>query len=305
MSTTPIPRAAVQAMADRAKQLVLTTAWIGNADNLRFAQGSLGALTSLLQVPSAAEFLARRDASVGGYQPATGFQAAWAALPVGAKNFTLVEVQEFLRSHGVQVTPHPVANSHIDTVRNLKNSEVPPIDLNDKHDAARADVNNGSGLHTAAPVVDATILPPAPGQHWPAQSGTYLGIAPAEGDLPARHLVALDIEAPTKLNWANAVTWATGLGNGARLPTQFEAMIAFTIAKSTFKKEYHWTGTQYSSINAFALVFEYGDSYWLSKSNEFRVRPFRGLALQTFTPLSLQNLTGEAGPQNFSPAGAA
>jgi len=147
--------------------------------------------------------------------------------------------------------------------------------------------------------------PPAPGQHWPAQSGTYLGIAPAEGDLPARHLVALDIEAPTTLNWANAIKWATALGNGARLPTQLEAMIAFTIAKSTFKKEYHWTGTQHSSFYAFAQDFESGDSYWYYESYEFRVRPFRGLALQTFTPLSLQNATGEAGPQNFSPAGAA
>lgn len=147
--------------------------------------------------------------------------------------------------------------------------------------------------------------PPAPGQHWPAQGGTYLGIAPAEGDLPARHLVALDIEAPTKLKWADAIKWATDLGHGARLPTQLEAMIAFTIAKSAFKKEYHWTGTQTSSSNAFAQDFECGFSYWRYLNHDFRVRPFRGLALQTFTPLSVQPLTGEAGPQNFSPAEAA
>ncbi|MEG7688989.1 hypothetical protein U2044_15460, partial [Listeria monocytogenes] len=55
--------------------------------------------------------------------------------------------------------------------------------------------------------------PPAPGQHWPAQGGTYIGIASAEGDLPARHLVALDIEPPKEqMNWADAVKWAQSLG---------------------------------------------------------------------------------------------
>lgn len=127
--------------------------------------------------------------------------------------------------------------------------------------------------------------PPAPGQHWPAQGGTYIGIGSAEGDLPARHVVALDIEAPELMNHADAIQWALSLGNGARLCTQLEAVHAYTTAKHAFKPGLHWTGTQGSSINAFAQDFEYGFSYWFHKGSQRLVRPFRGLDLQTFTPL--------------------
>lgn len=129
--------------------------------------------------------------------------------------------------------------------------------------------------------------PPLPGHPWPAQGGTYIGIAPAEGNLPARHLVMLDIEPSTKLNWANAVQWAQTHGNGARLPTQLEALFAFTTAKAAFKPEWHWTLTQYDRSNAFCQSFQYGGSGWDFKDGELRVRACRGLALQTFTPLSL------------------
>lgn len=129
--------------------------------------------------------------------------------------------------------------------------------------------------------------PPAPGQHWPAQGGTYIGIASAEGDLPARHLVALDIEPPKEqMNWADAVKWAQSLGNGARLCTQLEGVHAYTTAKQAFKTSgYYWTGTQGSRYGAFVQVFEYGYSDWDDKDYEHRVLAFRGLALQTFTPL--------------------
>jgi len=129
--------------------------------------------------------------------------------------------------------------------------------------------------------------PPAPGHPWPAQGGTYIGIAPAEGNLPARHLVVLDIEPSTKLTWANAVQWAQTHGNGARLPTQLEALFAFTTAKAAFKPEWHWTLTQNDRGGAFCQSFEGGYSSWGGKECELRVRACRGLALQTFTPLSL------------------
>ncbi len=127
--------------------------------------------------------------------------------------------------------------------------------------------------------------PPAPGHPWPAQGGTYIGIAPAEGNLPARHLVALDIVG--EFTWPEAVKWATSHGNGARLPTQLEAMLAFTTAKAAFKPVYHWTLTQISPGLAFVQGFEYGSSNWGRKDGSRLVRPFRGLALQTFTPLTL------------------
>jgi hypothetical protein len=45
------------------------------------------------------------------------------------------------------------------------------------------------------------------------------------------------------------------------------------------------TGTQDSRGGAFVQDFEYGGSSWDGKGGEHRVRAFRGLALQTFTPL--------------------
>lgn len=147
--------------------------------------------------------------------------------------------------------------------------------------------------------------PPAPGQHWPAQGGIYIGIASAEGDLPARHLVALDIE-PSKerMDWADAVKWAASIGNGARLCTQLEGVHAYTTARHAFKTNgYYWTGTQTSRYYAFVQGFETGLSFWGIKGYERRVRAFRGLALQTFTPL----ITVAAGDsaENFSTAAGA
>lgn len=110
---TTIDRSAVEAMHNRAKQLVLTQAWLGKAGGLSFAQGALGAYAGLLNSEGAA-FGAARDASLGGYQPLAGFEAAWAALPASAKHFTLAKMQEFLRAHGVEVAPDAVANGNVD-----------------------------------------------------------------------------------------------------------------------------------------------------------------------------------------------
>lgn len=151
-----IERSAVQAMHNRAKQLVLTQAWLGKAEGLRFAQGALSALHSIIE-GLGAPFAAQRDASMGGYRALAGFEAAWAALPVGAKNFTLVEAQEFLSAHGVEVATDALANSKVDTVSNLEDGMVPAINGNDEHDSTRADVGDGSGLHDS-PFLDHAIV---------------------------------------------------------------------------------------------------------------------------------------------------
>lgn len=304
MQTTAIDRSAVEAMHNRAKQLVLIQALLNKADGLRFAQGAMSELGALLTC-SGPSFAAGRDASMGGYQPLAGFETAWAALPDGAKNFTLSEVQEFLRAHGIEVSTDAITDRQVNGVNQLKNRIVTAINGHDEHHSASTDLNNGSGLHaTTSVVVDTPIVaqPPAPGQHWPAQGGTYIGIASAEGDLPARHLVALDIKPPKEqMNWADAVKWAQALGNGARLCTQLEGVHAYTTAKQAFKTSgYYWTGTQYSRISAFVQDFEDGSSVWYGKGSEHRVRAFRGLALQTFTPL-ISVAAGDSA-ENFSPA---
>lgn len=128
--------------------------------------------------------------------------------------------------------------------------------------------------------------PPHPGQHWPEQGGTYIGIAPAESTLPMRHLVVLDAKPAKRLTWEKAIAWAQEQDNGARLPTQLEAMFAFTISRTAFEPNWHWTGTQHSRHDAFVQDFEYGSSSFGNKDFEHRVRAFRGLALQTFAPLT-------------------
>lgn len=171
-------------------------------------------------------------------------------------------------------------------------------DAQDAFEAYRASVlaSNLAGaplttLAAAATAASATTTPPLPGQPWPAQGGTYIGIAPAEGTLPMRHLVALDIapgdDATTERNWADACAWAIAQGNGARLPTQLEALFAYTTSKAAFAKDLYWTGTQGGRTCAFYQSFAYGNSYWRGKDYELRCRAFRGFDLHTFTPLPL------------------
>jgi len=155
---TNIERSAVEAMHNRARQLVLTCGYLGNAKNLRFAQGCLSSLSYLLRGGGA--FAAARDASIGGYQPATGFEAAWAGLPVGAKNLSLAEVQEFLRVNGVEITPDAVTDSQISAVRQLKDREVAAVNLDDEHSPVCVDPNNGAVLHGAAFDVVSRIVKP-------------------------------------------------------------------------------------------------------------------------------------------------
>lgn len=146
---TFISRACVAAMHNRAKQLVLTQAWLGKPDGLKFAQGLLNGTGSLLDAKGA-EFCAARDESFGGYQPLAGFETAWACLPVGVERFTLAQVQEFLRSHGVEIPADAISDSQINVVIQFKDNVLPVIDGDDGHDAALTNFNNSASLHLAS-----------------------------------------------------------------------------------------------------------------------------------------------------------
>jgi hypothetical protein len=131
--------------------------------------------------------------------------------------------------------------------------------------------SNGETAIVATPQATVyTLTPPAPGQHWPEQGGIYIGIAAAETDadtgitLPMRHVIALDAADPEPcLPWAKAITWAASLGNGARLPTRIEAIMAYNVAAAAFNQDdWYWTGTQHSRISAFVQGFEDGNSHW-------------------------------------------
>lgn len=151
-----VNRASIEAMYNRFGQLMLTCAALNNAPRLSFAQGGFNALRSILESKIAAR-AAKSDASVGGYQPLAGFEAAWAALPVGAERFTLTQMQEFLGANGVDISSYAVSNSQFDAVKQFKDGAVCAVNGNDEHSAARADLDDGSGLHGFTPLVCATV----------------------------------------------------------------------------------------------------------------------------------------------------
>lgn len=143
-----IDRGAVQALHDRAKQLVLTMGCLGKSKELSFAQGALCELSALLK-SEAPGFLAQRAALMGGYQPLAGFEAAWAALPEGAERYTLAEVQQFLTSHGVEISADAITHGNFYAASGFEYDKVSSVvDIHNEHDAAQADLNDDAGLHT-------------------------------------------------------------------------------------------------------------------------------------------------------------
>ena len=118
------------------------------------------------------------------------------------------------------------------------------------------------------------------GQRWPYQSGIYAGIARGMDSEPDGHLILLP-EIPEKdLCWADAVKWAEGLGDGARLPTRFESALLYANLQDKLDSDrWHWTGTQYSSYHAWFQHFNYGNQYDRYKDVEARARAVRRFSI--------------------------
>jgi len=95
-----------------------------------------------------------------------------------------------------------------------------------------------------------TITPPVT-QPWPAHGGIYAGIAAPDADQPERHVVLLTDKPPKAMNHKQATEWAASLGNGARLPTRFEAALIYANLRDKVedKSEWYWTSTPYSDGN--------------------------------------------------------
>ena len=130
----------------------------------------------------------------------------------------------------------------------------------------------------AAPV--AAQPAPAIGQPWPGIGGIYAGVSRGENGEPGAHLVPLNALPERDLNWHDAVKWAEGLGDGARLPTRFESALLYANVQDKLDTErWHWTGTQYSSGNAWDQNFHNGDQYYDGKKFEARARAVRRLIL--------------------------
>jgi len=125
------------------------------------------------------------------------------------------------------------------------------------------------------PSVPATSTPSI-GEIWPEQGGIYAGVSRGEDGAPDAHLVLLEAVPEQDLNWADALKWADGLGNGARLPTRFEAALLYANLHDKLDTErWHWTGTQSSASSAWIQYFSYGIQSDGSKSSEARARAVR------------------------------
>lgn len=142
------------ALHNRAIQQLLIGAWLGKAENVAFAKGSISVLRSLER--GAGAKAAAKDASLGGYQPAACIQAAWARLPVDLERLTMAQVKDFLRTQGVEFPTDDVTQLQINGVQQLEDDKVSALDVNDEHPPAWAELNDGSG-HGVSHVVGADV----------------------------------------------------------------------------------------------------------------------------------------------------
>ena len=143
--------AEIQALLNPAKRMLFLNAIAGNERPVVWAQAAIKTLNSLKD--GVGTRAAKHHQSIGGYFVPAEHEAVWAKLPVGVENFTLRQVQEFLRAHGIQIATDAVANHQVNAVEQLKDHMVAAIDSHNEHDTARADVSDGACDHGESPVV--------------------------------------------------------------------------------------------------------------------------------------------------------
>lgn len=146
--------AALDALTQRAKTGFVYAAMAGNERTCNFFAGQLKFASDLAS--GAGNKLAAMDAARSGYEHPAGFEAAWAALPVGAEKLSMAEVQQILAAQGFQVAADAVAGVDVNATEHLKNSKVATVNLDDEHTALAVD-----GVHSALhadPLVEKTTV---------------------------------------------------------------------------------------------------------------------------------------------------
>lgn len=105
----------------------------------------------------------------------------------------------------------------------------------------------------------ATTIPPVT-QPWPDHGGIYAGIAAPDADQPERHVILLTDKPPKAMTHKQATEWAASLGNGARLPTRFEAALIYANLRDKIedKSDWYWTSTPYSVGYVWVQLFSLG-----------------------------------------------
>ena len=133
----------------------------------------------------------------------------------------------------------------------------------------------------------AVVWLPLPGQFWPEQGGIYVGIAAAEGNMPAGHIVLLADKPATRLPWAQAVEWGKNLGNGAHVPTRFESALLYANVRDKLDiNSWHWISTEHTNASsAWSCIFFSGSQLLDHKSYDGCAVAVRRLDLYSLNPL--------------------
>ena len=128
----------------------------------------------------------------------------------------------------------------------------------------------------AAAVPVAAPAMPAIGSR--THGGIYAGLSRGEDGAPDAHIILLDDVPAKDLNWADAVKWAEGLGDGARLPTRFESALLYAMLRDQIELgDWYWTSTQTSAGIAWVQGFNHGGQFNNLKSDTGRARAVRRL----------------------------
>ena len=126
----------------------------------------------------------------------------------------------------------------------------------------------------------ATTIPPISSRY---QGGIYAGVARGFDGEPDGHIILLDDTPGKDLNWADALKWAEGLGDGARLPTRFESALLYAnVRDQLVTDEWHWTSTQLSAGRAWMQIFYNGNQI-----NDVKYGPCRARAVRRLNSLVL------------------
>jgi hypothetical protein len=123
----------------------------------------------------------------------------------------------------------------------------------------------------------ASATPPAIGEYWPGQGGTYAGIARGRDGEPDYHLI-LAAEAPTTgFKWQAALEFSkTIVIDGHKdfaVPSRWESALLYANLQDKLDQDnWHWTSTQSSEYRAFYQSFHGGGQDTGVKDYERRCR---------------------------------
>ena len=104
----------------------------------------------------------------------------------------------------------------------------------------------------------------------------YAGIVLKDG-VPSHHLILLPGDKDDG-NWPDAIEWAKE--RGGELPTKQEQSILYGNLPDEFQKDWYWSGTEFSSDDAWCLHFYDGFQNFCDKDTGIRARAVRRLVIQ-------------------------